>query len=111
MVTSKLEKAQWQSFFDRVSKALTGKQAEIEVNSLSIGSQVEAEWLPFHGITYDPRNDIVEVVVEGLDHLIHNPTEIFVRHDTVDLDSVEVIDRDDVRQIVKLRNPLMLPSP
>jgi Family of unknown function (DUF5335) len=47
----KLDKSQWRTFFDRLSKTLEGKQAEIEVASLSLGDQVEAEWLPLHGIT------------------------------------------------------------
>jgi Family of unknown function (DUF5335) len=51
MTARKLDKSQWRTFFDRLSKTLEGKQAEIEVASLSFGDQVEAEWLPLHGIT------------------------------------------------------------
>lgn len=111
MTTSRLDKARWQSYFDQVSKALTGKQAEIEVNSLKLGTQFEAKWAPFYGITYDPRSDIIEVIVEGLDHRIHNPKEIFVEHDEAEMRSVEIVDQDDVQQIVRLRNPGMLPTP
>jgi hypothetical protein len=52
MTARKLDKSQWRTFFDRLSKTLEGKQAEIEVASLSLGDQVEAEWLPLHGITW-----------------------------------------------------------
>jgi hypothetical protein len=69
MTTRKLDKRQWRTVFDRLSKTLEGKQAEIEVASLSLGDQVEAEWLPLHGITYDPNDDLVEVALEGLDHI------------------------------------------
>ena len=55
------------------------KAAEIEVASLSLGDQVEAEWLPLHGITYDPNDDLVEVALEGLDHMIRKPREIYPR--------------------------------
>jgi hypothetical protein len=51
MTARKLDKSQWRTFFDRLSKTLEGKQAEIEVASLSLADQVEAEWLPLHGIT------------------------------------------------------------
>jgi hypothetical protein len=64
--------------FDRVTKMLEGKRAEIEVVSLRLGDQVEAEWLPLLGIAYDPNDDIVEIALEGLDHLIPNPREIYV---------------------------------
>jgi hypothetical protein len=38
-VTRKLDKSQWRTVFDRLSNALEGKQAEIEVASLSLGDQ------------------------------------------------------------------------
>lgn len=111
MTISKLEKAAWQPYLDKVSKTLVGKQAEIEVASLEIGDQIEAEWVPLLGITYDPKNDLVEILLEGLDHLIHKPRDIYVDHGPTGLTSLEVIDTDDVRQIMKLRDPLMLPAP
>lgn len=52
--------------------------------SLKLGNQIEAEWVPLLGITCDPKNDLVEVLPEGLD-------------------------TDDVRQIIRLRDPIMLP--
>jgi Family of unknown function (DUF5335) len=76
MTARKLDKNQWRMFFDRLSKTLQGQQAEIEVASLSFGDQVEAELLPLHGITYDPNDDLVEVALEGLDHMIRKPREI-----------------------------------
>jgi hypothetical protein len=72
MTTRKLDKTQWRTFFDRLSTTLEGKQAEIEIASLRLGDQVEADWLPLLGIAYDPNDDIVEVALEGLDHLIPN---------------------------------------
>src|SRR5262249_49505181 len=77
MATRKLDKKEWRTFFDRVSKMVEGKQAEIEVASLRLGAQVQAEWLPLHGITYDPKDDLVEVILEGLDHMISKPREIY----------------------------------
>jgi hypothetical protein len=110
MATVKLDKGVWQTYFDRISKLVVGKQAEIEVAALNIGDQIEAEWVPLLGITYDPKNDLVEVLVEGLDHLIRHPSDIYVDQEPSGLlTSMEVIDADDVRQIIRLRDPLMLP--
>jgi hypothetical protein len=111
MALSKLEKPKWHAYFDNMSKVLDGKRAEIEVDALAVGSQIEAEWLPLLGITYDPKDDIVEVVLEGLDHMIHKPRDVFVDQTAADLSSVEVIDNDDFHHIIKLRDPLMLPPP
>jgi hypothetical protein len=111
MAIRKLEKAKWRAYCDRVSKALIGKRAEIEVASLALGSQILAEWLPFLGITYDPKDDIFEIALEGVDHLIVEPSEFYIDEDPLGLRSLEIIDGDGVRQIVKLRDPLMLPAP
>ena len=111
MAVAKLEKAAWHPYFDRVSKILDGQNVEIEVTSLALGDQVEAEWLPLLGIVYDQKDDLIEVVLEGLDHMIRQPQEVYIDQEATLLRSLEVIDADGVRQIVRLRDPLMLPSP
>lgn len=111
MAAEKLDKAAWHAYFDTISKALVGKRAEIEVQSLALGSQVEAEWLPLLGITYEPGDDMLEIVLEGLDHMIRKPTELYVDHGAGGLNSMEVVDGDGVKQIVRLRDPLLLPPP
>jgi hypothetical protein len=111
MTTRKLDRKQWRTFFDGVTTILEGKEAEIEVTSLRLGDQVQAEWLPLLGITYDPEDDIVEVALEGLDHLIQKPREIYVEDGAQGIVAFEIVDADDERQIVKLRDPLMLPAP
>lgn len=109
MTTKKLEKPAWQAYFDNMSRGLHGKRVEVEVASLKLGDQIEAEWLPLFGITYDPRNDLIDVALEGLDHMVRHPKEIFVDEEAVLLKSMEVIESDDTRQIIRLRDPLMLP--
>jgi hypothetical protein len=111
MAIRKLEKPEWHPFFDLISKALVGKQAEIEVASLSLGDQIEAEWLPLIGITYDPKDDVLEIALEGVDHLIPHPHEIYIDQTAALLGSLEVIDREGVSQIIHLRDALMLPAP
>ena len=109
MATAKLDKAAWQKTFDQMSKSLlVGKQVEIEVTGLHIGDQIEQEWIQLLGISYDPKNDLIEILVEGLDHLIHKPREVWVDHGAVGLASMEVVEADDVRQIIRLREPLKL---
>lgn len=111
MAVQKLEKSEWRDFFDRVSKTLIGKRAEIEVLSLALGDQIEAEWLPLLGISYDPKDDVIEIALDGLDHLIAKPQRVFVDLGAEGLTSMQVIDAEGLPQIVKLRDPLMLPPP
>ncbi|MYM73920.1 hypothetical protein GTP56_17160 [Duganella sp. FT134W] len=60
--TIKLERAAWKSYFDRVSKRLAGRQAEIEIASLDVGSQIAAKWLTVFGVSYDEKNDLLAVM-------------------------------------------------
>jgi Family of unknown function (DUF5335) len=108
MTARSLPKAEWQSYCDRMSKGLLGKQAEIEVTGLPFGDQVAANWLPLLGITYDPNDDLLEIALDGLDHLIQHPREISVEDGIEGLSAMEIVDADQRRQIVKLRQPLML---
>jgi hypothetical protein len=111
MTVRKLEKRQWRPYLDRVSKGLIGKRAEVEVASLDLGAQVLAEWLPLLGITFDPKDDIVEIALDGVDHLVVRPKELYVDEGPLGVASLEIVDTAGIRQIVKLRDPVMLPAP
>lgn len=111
MAVQKLEKETWRPVLDAISKLLPNKVAEVEVASLKLGDQVEAEWLPLIGVTYDPKDDIVEIALEGLDHMIQHPREIYFSDDGGTLTSLEIVDAEGEKQIVKLKDPLTLPQP
>ena len=111
MAVRKIDKPEWRAFFDWLSQGLLGARAEIEVASLDLGDQIEAEWLPLLGITYDSKNDLLEIALEGLDHLIKHPKEVWADAGIGALLNFEVIDGEGVSQIIQLREPLMLPAP
>lgn len=111
MAVHQLSKSEWQSYCDRVSKGLEGKRAQIEVAALTLGDEIATKWVPIVGITYDPKDDILEVAVEGLDHLIRKPRSVTVDEGPTGLTSMEVVDDEGQKQIVKLTEPLMLPPP
>jgi hypothetical protein len=103
--------SEWRSFFDRLSKGLLGKRVEIEVASLDLGDQITAEWIPMFGITYDSKDDLLDVALDRIDHLIRHPKEIVVEEGPMGVMSVAVVDKEGVRQMVKMREPCMLPPP
>jgi len=111
MTTQQLQRAEWQPYFDRVSRTLGGERAEIETAGLRIGDQVNQEWTPLTGLAYDPKDDVFEVVTETLDHLIYRPREIYVDEVGATLRSVEVVDADGNHQIVRLKPPASLSGP
>ncbi len=111
MAVRELGRNEWKAYFDRVSRALVGKRAMVEAASLRLGDQMVADWVPLIGISYDPRDNLVEIALAGLDHLIRSPRVIFVDEDAHRLASLEIVDDEDQRQIVRLADPLMLPPP
>jgi hypothetical protein len=64
---------------------------------------------PLLGITYDSKDDLLDVALDRLNHLIRSPREILVDETSAGLASVAVVDEDGTRQVVRLQEPLMLP--
>ncbi len=111
MSTRKLENREWKPYFDHFAAELEGKYVEIEVAGSAFGSQTESEWAPLTGITYDPKNDLLEIATDNIDHLISKPREIYVDVDLEGLHSVEAIDPDGNKHIIRLKSPLLLSPP
>lgn len=103
-----LPRPQWKSFFDSVSHELTGKASDLEVASLELGDQRIAESVPLIGITYEPNDDVLDISLGALDHLVEHPKEIFVNEGANGIETIAVLAADGVRQILTLREPLRL---
>jgi hypothetical protein len=112
MSIRRLDRNEWQGFCIRMSHDFVGKRVAIEVASLEFGAQRKTNRLPLRGMSYDPKSDVFELALDELDHLIHGPREVYV-DETPPIDSIvlQIIDAAGVRQIVYLRDPLMLPRP
>ena len=110
MALRKLDRPEWQTYFDRMSRQLRGGAVEIEVASLAIGDRFETDQVRLYGVTYDPKDDVLDVVMEGHDHRIEHPREIQVDEGAEGLKNVEVVDADGNRQMLVLGTPLPLPG-
>ncbi|MGZ5573294.1 MAG: DUF5335 family protein [Usitatibacter sp.] len=110
-MSRQIPKAEWQAYFDSISETMAGSQVELEVASLGLGDQLEAEWVDFEGIAYDPAEDVIEFVLQDLDHRIDKPREIWLDETPHSLLGLEVVDAEGLRHILLLRAPLMLPTP
>lgn len=108
---TRLEKPQWQPFFDRVSAALGAKHADIEIVGPTLGSQPEAHRIPLTGLSYDSKDDVFAVIGEELEHNISHPRQISVDADLDLVRSLEIVDSSGDHHILKLTDPLRLPPP
>ncbi len=110
MASHALTQHQWKPYFDRMARQLAGAQAEVEVESLAMGSQIQAEWVPLIGISYDPHDNAISIALEGLQHFVRNPMTIFVDDNAGEVSCVEIRDEQGGQTIVRLRYPLALPG-
>ncbi|MET9176406.1 DUF5335 family protein [Streptomyces misionensis] len=106
--TSMSDRAGWRSMLDEVTDAHSGELVTIEVVGPSIGSQHEAERLPFSYLTYDPKDDVVVVAVGGqsarypvvLRHMVPHPKEVDVSTPDAAEAAVRVVDPEDTATLI-----------
>ena len=108
MGIKKIEKSAWGAYFDAFSRQFRGTRrtdyAEIRVFSKELGAHKETSWLPLVGITYDRKDDLLEVAVENMDHLIYHPDQIYVDEAGVGvIKSLQIIRKDGTREVIELR--------
>ena len=75
------------------------------------GDQIVAEWLPLLGITYDAKDDLIDVALGQemqLDHLIRQPQQISVQEGKNGIETIAVVAADGMKQLLRLKEPLML---
>jgi hypothetical protein len=63
-----IPKEQWQAYLDEFSKRNSGRMANLQVLSEELGTQEEAEMLPFEGVTLETKGSLaasVEIMLGG----------------------------------------------
>lgn len=110
MTTRELERTDWQSYFDRVSRAMTATRVDLEISGPDMGAQPEAHQVTLTGLSYDPRDDAFSIVSEELEHRVSHPAKISVREEADKLKAVEIVDGEDHRHIAMLSDMLQLPG-
>ena len=81
-MTTQIQREEWKTFLDELSRNLVGWQIVVEVISDNVGAQILAEGLPFAGLTFeDDGSPSIELTI-GTDaanhqaHTIANPTAV-----------------------------------
>jgi hypothetical protein len=65
MATRTIPKAEWEQYFDRISKEMPAANVEMSVEGLDLGHQYLASRIPLEGITYDPASDTLTFFFEA----------------------------------------------
>jgi Family of unknown function (DUF5335) len=104
-----LDKAEWGPFLDRLSRLLSGSDAQSQCGSLLI-IRAAVTSAPVIGVSYDPKDDEVEMAFEPLDHLVHRPAQLFVDETKDGLTAIEVVDAEGTRHMLEPAAPLPIPD-
>jgi hypothetical protein len=72
-----ISKSEMRDLFNRITGELSGTRVEVEIESLQLGDHIEAQWVPLLGLSYDPGDDAIAIILEGIDITISRPREIY----------------------------------
>jgi hypothetical protein len=112
--TQQLGADKWLEYFDSIASSIDGMLVTIEVMSEQLGDQVDVERLPLQAISYDPRDNMVEVSVGGrgvrypilLRHFISSPQTVSVEESgPLSPRAILVTDESGVRTLIRLFEP------
>jgi len=115
--TQELDAEKWHEYFDSVTPSIEGMLVTIEVMDEQVGDQLEVERVPLQAISYDPKDDVLEVAVGGrgvrypvvLRHFISSPQTVSVEESSsVTPAAVFVTDGSGVRTLIRLFEPTEL---
>ena len=108
MTTTKIPEERLQNYFDTFSKHFlvheSTNAADVEVLTSELGDQFEAEGARLFGISYDPHTRSIDIELEGDDHRVYNPSEVWVLEEEDGfLKAVEMVQPDGTREVVRIR--------
>ena len=103
-----IDRDDFEKYFEDISKFITNQHIELGVFGLDIGDQIESEWAPLDGISYEPKSDTLFVHTKYVDHAIHQPQRIIVAETNARIHAISVTDSEKRSHILQFRSPLML---
>ena len=110
MATRKLERSDWQRYFDDVAKRIPTMRVAVSILGDGIGAQPETEGAALIGISYDDNDDVLTIVTANVSHRIASPSDIYVREEGGTLSSLEALAPDGTKQVVELKPLPSLPA-
>jgi hypothetical protein len=118
MTTHDIERGEWEFFMDVFSRQHAGWTVTVEVFAQDGDARVEAEGLPFEGISVGSaggERQTISVMVGGtpeghLTHTIAYPTHVILDQSGIDAglgETLEVISGDGARTLVRFHAPVL----
>lgn len=110
MTTRKLERQQWQRYFDDVAKRLPSMKVGVTIMGADIGVQLESQGSALIGISWDHNDEALTIDTPNWSHRFRSPEEISVEDEAGTLSSIEVVSSNGIKQIIELKPLPALPA-
>jgi hypothetical protein len=113
--TTRVPTDQLQAYFDKFTKHFLTREStnavDVEVLSADLGEQFAIERAHLYGITYDPKDNALEFELEGGEHRIQKPKEVWT---VEELDgfvkAIEVVRDDGTREVARVNRLGVAPA-
>lgn len=108
MAKYEIEPFDWQYKLKKLSIELENKMTHVEVTGVNFGDLLENREMQLIKLAYDNHNDIVVIIFDQLNHLIESPLMIcFQQHQNI-LESIEIFDEYDNKNIIIFTDPFLV---
>jgi hypothetical protein len=113
--TKRVPNDQLQTYFDRFTKHFLLREStnsvDTEVLSPDWGAQFEAEGAHLLGITYDPRDNALQFELEGGEHRIPSPKEVWTSEEEDGfVKAIEIVRDDGTREVTRVNRLGVAPA-
>jgi hypothetical protein len=108
-VTTKISRDKLEKYFDDFTKHFLRNDsttvADVELLAKDWGDQVEAEGARLIGVTYDPKENALELTFEAGQHRMYRPAEVWTVEDETNgfVSAIELVHDDGTREVVRVR--------
>jgi len=115
--TQELDAERWHENFDSLTPSIEGMLVTIEVMDALAGDQLDAERMPLQAISFDPKDNVLEIALGGrgvrypvvLRHFVSGPRTIGVEESSsITPTAILVTDGAGVRTLIRLFEPVEL---
>ena len=116
METIRIPTDQLETHFDKFTKHFLLREsttvADVEILAPDSGDQFVAEGVQLRGITYDPKEKAIEFELDGADHRVPRPKEVWTTEEPDGfISAIEIVREDATREIVRVNRRGIRPSP
>ena len=113
--TIRVPNDQLKGYFDKFTRHFLLREStnavDVEVLSLDWGDQFAAEGAHLYAVTYDPKDNALEFELEGGDHRVTKPKEVWTAEEFDGfIKAIEIVKDDGTREVARVHRLGITPA-